>query len=49
MTVRLMLEEVVMSDGQMYSFLQFFLTLRKLTKIEDWITLSQIMCRLHSL
>ena len=39
MTVRLMLKEVVMSDGQMYSFSQFFLTLKKLTKIEDWITL----------
>ena len=41
---RLMLEEVIMSDrhmsdGQMYSFLQLFLTLKRIAETEDWITL----------
>ena len=45
--MRRMLEEVIlsdrnMSDGQMYSYLKLFSTLKKLTLIGDWVLCNRL-------
>ena len=35
--MRLILEEIIMLDGKLYSFLQILLTLKKIAWIEDYV------------